>query len=134
MTDPVIAVIGATGAVGDVFLRVAAERRLPLSELRGDEIRWLGRMAPHGGGNPEPVLLSRGVRVIERRNVGKDGGHLRLKLRDGAVSWPAIAFRQEGAGIEKEMLVDIVYALSADRLSNQGLQLRVLDLRPSGAA
>ena len=34
MTDPVIAVIGATGAVGDVFLRVAAERRLPMSELR----------------------------------------------------------------------------------------------------
>lgn len=32
--EPVIAVIGATGAVGDVFLRVAAERRLPMKELR----------------------------------------------------------------------------------------------------
>ncbi len=31
---PKVAVIGATGAVGDVFLRVAAERRFPISELK----------------------------------------------------------------------------------------------------
>ena len=33
-SQPNVAVIGATGAVGDVFLRVAAERRFPLSRLR----------------------------------------------------------------------------------------------------
>lgn len=32
--DPRVAVIGATGAVGDVFLRVAEERNFPMSELR----------------------------------------------------------------------------------------------------
>jgi len=31
---PNVAVIGATGAVGDVFLRVAAEREFPVSELK----------------------------------------------------------------------------------------------------
>ena len=29
-----VAVIGATGAVGDVFLRVAEERKFPVDELR----------------------------------------------------------------------------------------------------
>ena len=32
--EPRVAVIGATGAVGDVFLRVAEERNFPVSQLR----------------------------------------------------------------------------------------------------
>ena len=32
--EPTVAVIGATGAVGDVFLRVAAERELPMKKLK----------------------------------------------------------------------------------------------------
>lgn len=32
--EPTVAVIGATGAVGDVFLRVAAERNLPMKKLK----------------------------------------------------------------------------------------------------
>jgi aspartate-semialdehyde dehydrogenase len=49
--DPRVAVIGATGAVGDVFLRVAEERRFPLSQLRllatkrsaGRELKFRGK-------------------------------------------------------------------------------------------
>jgi len=33
-SQPIVAVIGATGAVGDVFLRVAEERNFPVGELR----------------------------------------------------------------------------------------------------
>ncbi|MEX2158886.1 MAG: single-stranded-DNA-specific exonuclease RecJ [Dehalococcoidia bacterium] len=104
------------------------DAELPLASLRGEEIRWLARLAPFGIKNPEPVLLSRNVLVAERRAVGADGKHLRLKLRDGAVIWPAIAFRQEGAGIEEGARADVVYSLSADRRSD-GLELRVLDVR-----
>ncbi|MBM3140329.1 MAG: aspartate-semialdehyde dehydrogenase [Chloroflexi bacterium] len=49
--EPKVAVIGATGAVGDVFLRVAAERKFPMSELRllatarsaGKQLTYAGR-------------------------------------------------------------------------------------------
>jgi single-stranded-DNA-specific exonuclease len=108
------------------------DAELPLSALRGEEIRWLGRLAPHGVGNPEPAFLSRGVVVAERRPVGREGEHLRLKLRDGAVAWPAIAFRQDGDGIEEGVRIDLVYSLSTDRYTADGLQLRVLDLRRAG--
>ncbi len=107
------------------------DAELPLSELRGEEIRWLARLAPHGVGNPEPAFLSRGVVVEERRGVGQDGAHLRLKLRAGAVLWPAIAFRQKGDGIEQGARADIVYSLSVDRMHADAMQLRVIDLRPS---
>ncbi len=106
------------------------DAELPLTALRGEEIRWLGRLAPHGIGNPEPTFLSRGVLVAERRLVSKHGQHLRLKLSaGGGLAWPAIAFRQQGEGIEEGTRVDLVYTLSADRRTADGLELRVLDLR-----
>lgn len=109
--------------------RIDIDAELPLSSLRGEEIRWLGRLAPHGVKNPEPTFLSRNVLVAERQQVGADGQHLRLKLRDGAVAWPAIAFRQQGDGIEEGTRIDVVYSLSADRRTSDGLELRVVDLR-----
>jgi len=123
----------AAGELAGLDLRPAVEidAELPLASLRGEEIRWLAQMAPHGIGNPEPCFLSRNVLVLERQAVGADGAHLRLKLRDGAVVWPAIAFRQDGDGIEEGGCVDVVYGLGADRMISDGLELRVLDVRPA---
>ena len=112
---------------------VEIDAEVPLSSLRGEEIRWLRRLAPHGQGNPEPVFLSRNATVLERKTMGADDAHLRLKLRDGNVTWPAIAFRQTGEGIVEGERADVVYAFSQDRIGNGALELRVLDVRPSGA-
>lgn len=108
------------------------DAEFPLASLRGDEIRWLSRMAPHGIGNAEPLFLSRNVLVAEKAQVGADGAHLRLKLRDGAVVWPAIAFRTDGDGIDEGSRVDLAYTIGADRFLSDGLQLRVEDVRPAG--
>jgi single-stranded-DNA-specific exonuclease len=106
----------------------------PLNELRSQEIRWLTKLEPHGQGNPDPTLLSRKVTVMEAKTVGADGAHMRLKLRSGPVSWPAIAFRWEGELPEAGSCVDVVYSLSADSYGPSGnggsLQLTVLDLAP----
>jgi hypothetical protein len=45
--------------------------------------------------------------------------------------WPAIAFRQDGGGIEPGARVDLVYSFSQDRLGAGALELRVIDFRPS---
>jgi single-stranded-DNA-specific exonuclease len=107
----------------------------PLNALRSEEIRWMGRLEPHGQGNPDVTLLSRDVTVAESRKVGQEGQHLRLKLRHGAVVWPAIAFGWEGDVPLEGSRVDIVYSLSADRYGpseNGGaLQLVVVDLAES---
>ncbi|MEX1253246.1 MAG: single-stranded-DNA-specific exonuclease RecJ [Dehalococcoidia bacterium] len=118
-------------AGADLSPAIQIDAELPLSSIRGDEIRWLARLAPHGVGNPEPTFLSRSVTVAEAQPVGADGQHLRLKLRDGAVVWPAIAFRQSGDGIEAGGRADVVFSLSAERRTADGLELRVLDLRPA---
>jgi single-stranded-DNA-specific exonuclease len=110
------------------------DAEIALSSLRGEEIRWLSRLAPYGIGNREPVFLSRNVIVAGLKPVGAGGRHLRLKLRDGAVSWPAIAFRHDGDGIEEGAPADVVYSLSADRAISDGLELRVVDVRPAANA
>jgi len=107
----------------------------PLNELRSQEIRWLGKLQPFGQANPEAMLLSRNVNVLEAKEVG-EGRHLRLKLKSGPVVWPAISFGWQGELPEQGSRVDIVYSLSADRYGpgEQGgaLQLQVQDLAPSG--
>ncbi|MCI0856779.1 MAG: single-stranded-DNA-specific exonuclease RecJ, partial [Chloroflexi bacterium] len=65
------------------------------------------------------------------RAVGKDGDHLKLRLKDGAVSWPAIAFRQHGDAIAEGTLIDLVWTLTNDSYVRDGLELNVLDLRPT---
>ncbi len=72
--------------------------------------------------------------------MGSDGRHLRLKLRDGPVVWPAIAFgagegplgSREAARLpEPGNLIDVVYAFSLDRRGGGNLELEILDFLPS---
>jgi single-stranded-DNA-specific exonuclease len=100
---------------------------LPLRHVRGEEIRWLSRLGPFGVGNPEPAFLARNVLAAEARLVGDGEQHLKLKLRDGAVSWPAIGFGLGETGVQPGDRIDVVYSLSAGR--GNTLELVVKDLR-----
>ncbi len=118
----------------DLQPRLDIDAALPLSALGGDEIRWISRFAPFGIGNPELTFLSRGVTVAECRPVGEGGGHLRLKLRDGAVAWPAIGFRLADLAPAPGTKADVVYTLTPDRLRGGTLELQVKDLAPARPA
>ena len=98
-----------------------------LSALTGLEVKGLMRFEPCGQGNRKPVLLSRGVTVVNSKAVGADGSHLRLTLRDGA-TWPGIAFRQGDVDLANEM--DVVYSLKQD-WRGERVEIEVLDMAPS---
>ncbi len=103
----------------------------PLSTLSGLEIKGLMRFEPCGQGNRKPVLLSRGVRLVNSRAVGSDASHLKVTVKDGLATWPAIAFRQAEAELADE--VDIVYSLSREWRSER-VELEILDIAPSSHA
>jgi single-stranded-DNA-specific exonuclease len=103
---------------------------LDLRHFNGDIIGMMSRMAPFGCANPEPTFLSRGVEVADTKVIGEDGGHLRLRLRDGRVTWPAIAFGMGECGVQAEQRVDVVYSFCGDR-GGEGLEMRVKDMRPA---
>jgi single-stranded-DNA-specific exonuclease len=106
---------------------------VPLRRVDSGLIVALGQMAPFGVGNPEPVFLSRGLRVAEVRAMGGDGQHLRLLLRDGRASWPAVAFGMGANEIGSGRLLDVVYTFCADRGSDGALELRVTDFASATA-
>lgn len=106
---------------------------LPLRELRGTELRWLARIGPFGIGNPEPAFLARDVTVVDARVVGNGDRHLKLRLRDGRVTWPAIAFDMGEFAAAPGDRVDIVYSVSLGSGSDAPAEIRVEDMRPAGA-
>jgi single-stranded-DNA-specific exonuclease len=107
---------------------IEVDAALALKHVNGELVRAIGRMAPFGVDNPEPVFLSRGLEVRDLRVMGEDGKHLRLWLRDGRVTWPAVAFGFGEHGIQAGELLDVVYTFCADRGSDGGMELRVADL------
>jgi len=115
--------------VGDELRRlIEIDAEASLSELTGIEVKGLMRFEPCGQGNRKPVLLSRGVRLVNSRPVGADQSHLKLTVKDGIATWPGIAFRQADA--ELAGTVDIVYTLSREWRSER-VELEILDVVPS---
>jgi single-stranded-DNA-specific exonuclease len=110
---------------------IVIDAETPLSGLTGLEIKGLMRFEPCGQGNRKPVLLSRGVQLLNSKFVGADQSHLKVTVKDGLATWPAIAFRQAEAEIASQ--VDIVYSLSREWRSER-IELEILDIAPSAEA
>lgn len=104
---------------------------LPLRSLRGEEIRWLAKLAPFGVGNPAPMFLARDVTVDEVRWVGNGDKHRRLRLRDGRVTWTALAFDMGEIPAEEGDRIDVVYTIECGA-PDTPVELRVEDMRPAG--
>lgn len=90
----------------------------------------LRRMEPFGAGNPEPILMMRGVTVVERRIVGD--GHLKLRVSAEGQVFNAIAFRQ--AECPTDGLLDIAFFPELNVWNNTStLQLRIKAIRKAEA-
>ncbi|MDR7422601.1 MAG: single-stranded-DNA-specific exonuclease RecJ [Armatimonadota bacterium] len=123
-----LAAVAALVRPDDLHPVVEIDAEVALSELTPQLAGQLARLAPHGAGQPVPVLLTRGLRATGARVVG-GGAHLRLVVSDGACTAEAIGFR---LGDRAELLaftqarVDLAYAVELDRWrEGNGVQLVV---------
>jgi single-stranded-DNA-specific exonuclease len=114
----------------DLIPSIDIDAELPLYEVNGDLLKWLYRLGPHGIGNATPTFMSSRVCILDSRVVGKDGSHLQFKLKEGRVTWQAIAFRSAANAVPDGEYADIVYTFRRDGMRGT-LQLEVLDLRPA---
>lgn len=118
--------------LADLAPTLIVDTELPLSEVNGRMVQWLGLIGPHGAGNPAPLFLARDVQVTSARAVGADGSHLQFTVKDGAVSWRAISFGNAEYAVPAGGRADIVYTFKRDDFRGDGgLQLEVADLRPA---
>lgn len=110
------------------------EAEVGLGDLTAAWVDELGRLAPFGVANPEPILAVRGVRALNRRVIG-DGRHLRLDVLDGSVSIEAIGFAMAGPAellTFTEAPVDLAVIPERDPFNPDRVRLRVVALEIPG--
>ncbi len=119
---------------------IQCDLELEVSDLTMDLIQWLGRCAPFGMGNPEPVFVTRGLqlaaapRVIKERHLslplGKSSDNRSLNAmgwsRSGQVSW---AERCHQNHLTAGSRIDIVYRLRENQHPIYGgIELELMDM------
>jgi single-stranded-DNA-specific exonuclease len=110
----------------DLVPRLTIDAEVEAGDVTKELALELKRLEPFGMGNPEPLLMLRGMTVVERRVVGD--GHLRLRLTKDRLSFGAIAFNL--ADRDTSGLIDIVFFPEMNEWNGSStLQLRVKDLR-----
>jgi single-stranded-DNA-specific exonuclease len=137
------------------------DAEIALTSINPELFTWIGRCAPFGIGNPEPVFLTRNatlaapVRLIKDRHVcllltqtdGQIDGQVQTKdaAAVSALGWSrgpsessSWAARCARFGLDKGSTVDILYCLkqNAGPYPNgnpDGLELELCDLRPGVA-
>ncbi|MEE8373491.1 MAG: single-stranded-DNA-specific exonuclease RecJ [Dehalococcoidia bacterium] len=124
----------AARELADVDLRPAlsVDTVVPLSALRGQTYKMIGRLEPYGQANQIPCFLSKKVQVVSSRAVGANGDHLKLKVRDGNVVWDAIAFDLGHRELASHL--DIVYNLETETWTGRELlRLNIRDFSPASS-
>ena len=120
-----------TGVTLRPHLNVDAE--VKLKDLGGNTYPTALMLAPFGIGNPEPVFMSRGVELVDKRAMGVTGDHLRMKLRQNGTMFDAVAFRFGNHVGEFAPRIDVVYNLEIDTwMGRNNLRLNILDFKRSG--
>ncbi|MEO8632434.1 MAG: single-stranded-DNA-specific exonuclease RecJ [Chloroflexota bacterium] len=109
------------------------------AEIEPESLTWrlaleLSALEPCGAGNPRPHLLLRNVKVFNIRQVGADADHLRCKIKVGAFTFDAMAFRRgEHSGAMTDAgAVDAVVSLGVGLRGF--VELELLDFGPVGTA
>ena len=95
-------------------------------------VRDLERLAPFGEANQAPLLLLRGMRLTDRKKVGKGGKHLKARFERDGVNLETIGF---GLGELADTLVfqqryDLAVNLESNEYNGfESVQLSLSDLR-----
>ena len=112
--------------------QIPIDAEVPLSAFGGETFSLIEKLAPFGCGNPRPTFLTRRVEVVECRSFGNQGEWLRLKLRQGNVTWQAVDFESGKKPDEIPPCVDIVYNIERGHWNGEEiLSLRLLDFAPA---
>ncbi len=102
-----------------------------LQSLMGVNYQFMNDLAPYGEDNRKPVFLTKDVKILGSRKIGKQKEHLILRLEYGGAFWEAIAFGRGEDVVSQGDRIDIVYKLGVDKWKlNRPIRLMLEDFRP----
>jgi single-stranded-DNA-specific exonuclease len=106
--------------------------KLDSDDINLDTVSRLKLLEPFGIGNPSPLYVYRGLKVLSARAVGSDGKHLSLMVYDGVNEIKCIAYNmgsmQKVLSIGKK--IDIICSVENNLWNNiESVQLNIKDIR-----
>ena len=121
-------------STADLRPTMTADVEVPLSQLNFDLLKHLEYFQPTGYGNPDPVFVSRDVKVKASRTVGSEGKHLKLILdNERGATFDAIGFRIGNLQANLPPRLDLMYTLEVNEYNGRSsLQLNLKDVKAAG--
>lgn len=113
---------------------VEIDASVSLSDINNNLLKELSLLEPFGYGNPEPLLGSKKIEIMNPRIVGKN--HLKMRLRQGHQSIDAIGFDMGGLleGLGGLTFADAAFTPTINEWNNsRTLQLNIRALRPNSS-
>ncbi|MBI5096525.1 MAG: hypothetical protein HZB32_02560 [Nitrospirae bacterium] len=127
------AVITERLAEEDLTPQIILDAEINLDEISFPLLKEMGLLPPYGMANPEPVIVTKGLRIMVPKIVGRD--HLKMKLKKGNVYLDSIGFSMGSAYndiVTSGREIDIAYTPELNFWKGTyGVQLRLKDLRPA---
>jgi len=106
------------------------DAELTPEEITSGLVELTASLRPFGMGNPEPLFMLRGARVLQSRVLKE--AHLKLRLEAGGRVFDAIGFGMAAKTVDSG-LVDIAFVPELNVWNGrESLQLRLKDIRSSG--
>jgi single-stranded-DNA-specific exonuclease len=118
----------------DLIPLITLDAEISFADLSMETVEELERLAPFGVGNPMPIFLTTGVRVLEVKPLGRTGDHLKFLLAHGDSTLYAKAWRKAGklAHVDAGQRVDMAHRPEINSWNGrQSLELVVEGMRPS---
>lgn len=112
--------------------RIMLDAELTASEVSRELVDAIASLEPFGEGNREPMFMSRGLTVVDRKRVG-DGSHLRMTVRgpgNGTLSCIAFGMGDLESDVELGSVVDLCYSIRLNSYNGvESVQLVVKGIR-----
>jgi single-stranded-DNA-specific exonuclease len=111
-------------------LRIDCE--VNFDQITPELVEVLKQFEPIGLGNPAPVFCTKNVKVVEAKPVGREGKHLKLKLKQDDKIFDAIWFSvpANSSSLISHSSVDVVYSVEENIWNNHTfLQLKIKDIK-----
>jgi single-stranded-DNA-specific exonuclease len=116
----------------DLNPRLMIDCEVSFKVLKKDLLEFLDLLNPTGAGNPEAIFITRNVGVSNVRQIGADGKHLRMTLKEGGVVINAVAFFKGERAENMPEKIDVVYRFEMNEYNGyQSLQANIKDFRES---
>ena len=118
----------------DLIEKVSIDMQLPLAYLSQKLVEELELLEPFGKGNPKPLFVEKGLRVISPRIVGKNQNVLKFQVEDArGLRMDAVYFGDVRACMEymnqKNKMAFTYYPSVNEYMGRKRLQITVVHYR-----